>query len=203
MEVTLKSNTGVGQEVDKSSLLDEVVFRVDAHVLDLLLGRHEPLHLGLLSLISPLGNELLGLVAGVDVVEVGELGTNDEGEVADLSNTQVESKDVLVMEDHSSDPLVVGPSTHAGEGGDGTDVEEEEEDATAGAGEGLVMRRDLLGTNSLHEGLHVVVVAEGDGVLSTVVRVFVTLTHGVELVSVVSLSVLLLVLGFLTNYEKI
>jgi hypothetical protein len=57
------------------------------------------------------------------------------------------------------------------------------------------MGRNLLGTDSLEEGSHVVVVSEHEGVLLRVVRVDVTLTHAVELIRVVTLSVFLGVLG--------
>jgi len=70
------------------------------------------------------------------------------------------------MEDHSSEPLVVGPRAHARKGCDGTNVKEEEDETTAGARQRLVMGRDLLGANSLEQSLHVVVVTERDGVVS-------------------------------------
>ena len=63
MHVLLDVDARVGEEVDERSLLDEVVLVVDADVLHLLLGGHEPLLLGLLGMVSPLGDELLGLVA--------------------------------------------------------------------------------------------------------------------------------------------
>jgi hypothetical protein len=53
------------------------------------------------------------------------------------------------------------------------------------------MGRNLLGANSLEEGSHVVVVSEYQGVLLGVVRVDVTLTHVLELIRVVTLSVFL------------
>jgi hypothetical protein len=197
--MVLNVGARVSQEVDEGSLLDEVVLGVDADVLNLLLGGHEPLHLGFLGVVSPLGNHLLGLVARVHVVEVGEFGSNQESEMAHLGYTKVEGKDVLVMEDHTSEPFVMGPAAHAGEGGDGTNVEEKEDQTASGAGEGLVMRGDLLGANSFEQGLHVVEVVEGDRVGFGVVRVLVTLLHSAELVSVVSLAVLGLVNGVSPN----
>ena len=118
VEVTLKSSARVGHEVDKSSLLDEVVLAVDANVLHLLLGWDEPLHLGLLGVISPLVDELLSLIPRVGVVEVGELGSDKEGEVTHLSEAKVEGNDVLVVEDHATKPLVVRPAAHARQRGD-------------------------------------------------------------------------------------
>lgn len=59
------------------------------------------------------------------------------------------------------------------------------------------MGRDLLGANSLEQSLHVVVIAEGDGVLSGVVWVLISLLHLRELVCIVALTILSLVIGFL------
>ena len=115
VEVALDVAARVGQEVDESALLNEVVLLVDADVLDLLLGGHEPLHLGLLGGVSPLGDKLLGLVASVNVVEVGELGADKEGEVTELGHTKVEGNDVFMVEDHGAEPLVMGPAAHARE----------------------------------------------------------------------------------------
>jgi len=114
VEVALDIGARVGHEVDESALLDEVVLVVDTDVLDLLLGGHEPLHLGLLSVVSPLRDELLSLVTSVHVVEVGELGADHEGEMAELRDTEVEGNDVLVVEDHTTEPLVMRPAAHAG-----------------------------------------------------------------------------------------
>ena len=59
------------------------------------------------------------------------------------------------------------------------------------------MRRDLLGANSLEQSLHVVVVAERDGMLSRVVRVLVALLHLGKLVSIVGLAISGLILRIL------
>lgn len=112
VEMGLNIHATVCKEVDQGSLLDEVVLIIDANVLHLLLGGDEPLLLCLLSLVSPLCSELLALVSTVDVVEVGEFGTNEESEVTHLADSQVEGEDVLVVEDHTTEPLVMGPATH-------------------------------------------------------------------------------------------
>lgn len=197
MEVLLDVNTRVGEEADERSLLDEVVLVVDANVLHLLLGGYEPLLLALLNNISPLGDELLGLVTRVDVVEVRELGSNQEGEVAHLRDTQIEGDDVLVVEDHATEPFVMGPAAHAREGCDRSNVEEEEDKTTTGSAQGLVVRGDLLGTDSLEQSFHVIVVREGDRVLGGVVGVLVTFLHVHELIGVVALAVEGLVLWLL------
>ena len=64
------------------------------------------------------------------------------------------------------------------------------------------MGRDLLGANSLEQSLHVVVIAEGDGVLSGVVWVLISLLHLRELVCIVALTILSLVIGFLPKLMK-
>ena len=127
----------------------------------------------------------------------GAIPTDEESEVSQLGHADVERDDVLVVEDHSAEPLVVGPGAHAGEGSDRTDVKEHEDEAAAGARERLVVGRDLLRANSLEQSLHVVVIAEGDGVFSSVVWVLVSLLHLRELVRIVALAILSLVVGFL------
>ena len=117
MEVLLDTDTRVGQEVDKSSLLDEIVLAVDANILDLLLCGSEECHLDLFSGVSPLVGELLSLVSCVGVVPVGEFGSDKEGEVAHFRHTQVPSEDVFVVEDHATKPLVVRPAAHSGKRG--------------------------------------------------------------------------------------
>lgn len=61
--------------------------------------------------ISPLHTKLLGLIASVNVVEDGKLGSNEPGKVSCLDVSQIEGKKELVMPDHVSDPFVVRPST--------------------------------------------------------------------------------------------
>ena len=61
------------------------------------------------------------------------------------------------------------------------------------------MGGDLLGADSLEQGLHVVVVREGDGGVSRVIGVLVTFTHRRKLVSIVTLAILLSIDGFSPN----
>jgi len=61
--------------------------------------------------VSPLHTELLGLIAGVNVVEDGKLRSDEPGKVSCLDVSQIEREQELVMPDHISDPFVVGPST--------------------------------------------------------------------------------------------
>ena len=64
------------------------------------------------------------------------------------------------------------------------------------------MRGNLLWADSLEQRLHVVVVREGDGVLSSVVWVLVTLLHVLELVLIVRLAIESLILWLFPNVEK-
>jgi len=95
-----------------------------------------------------------------------------------------------VVEDHSTDPLVVGPATETGDGVDGSNVEENEKKASSAARETFIMRRHLLWANCLEQGLHVVEVREDKRVLVTVVGMNVALSHVLQVLLIVSLSVL-------------
>lgn len=122
MEVGFSIKLGVGKEVDQSSLLYEFVFTIDTVVLKLLFGVSKMLSLYHLNLIGPLVGELVIFVSGVDVVEYGELGSWEEGEVTDLNESNVVSYEVLVMPDHSSEPVVVLPATESRDHVDRCDV---------------------------------------------------------------------------------
>merc|ERR1719464_2442998 len=195
MEVLVKVLTRVGEEVNKCSLLHEVVLFVDSNVLDLLLGVDEVGGLDFFGDVSPLVAELGGLVSGVDVVEVSELWSEHEGEVTDFEETNVPSDQELVMVDETSDPLVVGPSSESGDGSDRSDVGEQEDKTTSASREGLVVRGNLLWANSLEESLHVSVVGEEDWVGFSMVWVLVPGADSGNFVGVVTLSVLGLVLS--------
>jgi|JI9StandDraft_2_1071091.scaffolds.fasta_scaffold258499_1 hypothetical protein len=84
MEVTFKFSTGVSKEVNKSSLLNELVFFVKADVLHLCLGVSQVNHLLLFNNISPLVAKLHGFITGVDVIENGEFRTREPSEVTGL-----------------------------------------------------------------------------------------------------------------------
>jgi hypothetical protein len=131
VEVMLNVQLLVCKVVNESSLLNVVVFRVDADVLHLFFGLSQVSELFLLGNISPHTAELLSLISGVDIVEDGELGTDEVGEVSDLNVSEIESEQELVMEDHASDPLVVGPSTETRNGVDSTNVEEDEQETSS------------------------------------------------------------------------
>lgn len=61
----------------------------------------------LFSNISPLSTELLSLISSVHIVEGGELWTKEISEMLSFNITKVESNQIFVMPDHSSDPLVM------------------------------------------------------------------------------------------------
>ena len=70
-------------------------------------------HLGLFTGISPHSSELHGLVPRIHIVEDCEFGTKEVGEVSDFDVSYVEGDEILVMPDHSSQPLIVGPSSES------------------------------------------------------------------------------------------
>lgn len=90
VEVLLNVQLLVGEEVNERSLLDEVVLSIESEVLHLLLGVSEMSKLLLLSHVGPHAAQLLGLVAGVHVVEHGELGSEEISEMSHLDVTEVE-----------------------------------------------------------------------------------------------------------------
>ena len=97
----------------KGILLDVVILIIDGEILHLLFGGNEMSLLRLLDNIIPGGEELSHLILSVSVVPVGELWSNNEGEVTSLHDGQVETEDILVVEDHTTNPFVVGPSSHS------------------------------------------------------------------------------------------
>mmetsp|Transcript_19494 Transcript_19494/g.29959 ORF Transcript_19494/g.29959 Transcript_19494/m.29959 type:complete len:203 (+) Transcript_19494:488-1096(+) len=174
MEVGLGINLRVGEEVDERSLLDEFVLLVNSVVLDLLLGEAQVLVLGHLSLVSPGVGHLLQLVARVDIIEDRELRTHEVSEVSNLNVAKVEGNEELVMPDHASKPVVVLPAAKSRDSVDRSNVKGEEQQSTARTGQGLVVRRDLLGANGGEEALHEVHVGHVNGSSGAVIGVHVT-----------------------------
>jgi len=80
--------------------------------------------------------------------------------MSDLDITEIESNQILMMEDHTSDPLIVRPATEAGDSVDGSDVEKDEKKSSSATRQALIMRGNLLGANCLEQGLHIVEVRE-------------------------------------------
>lgn len=201
VEVVLKLVSGLGEVVNKGSLLNVLVLLGDVVVLHLLLGVLQVFHLNLLDDIGPLGAHLLELVVGVDIVEDGHLWTWNPVEVTGLSNTEVEGNDELVMVEHASDPLVVGPTTKLGEGSNRSDVGEKEDNTATGAGERLVVWRDLFWTDGLKQEFVVLVSVEDHWGGIIVVWVHITMLHLGDFIMVVCSSVLLVV-GLRTTHIK-
>jgi len=131
MERSFSVQLAVGKEVHKTSLLDVFVFFINVIILQLLFGVSEMLILSHLCAISPLVGHLHVLVVGVHIVEHRELWTNQSGKVSDLDVTNVKGDEELMMPDHCSEPVVVFPTTHSGDGGDGADIQEEEDEASS------------------------------------------------------------------------
>jgi len=126
MEVGLSIELRVSEEVDESSLLDRFILTVNTVVLKLLLGVSQMLVLDHLDLISPLVTKLTVLIVSVHIVEHGELWTNEVSKVTNLDQTNVECNKELVMPDHSSEPVIVLPTTKSRDGVDRSDVKTKE-----------------------------------------------------------------------------
>ena len=103
----------VCQVVHEGSFLDIIVFSIETDIFHLFLGVSEVSELLLLSHISPHAAELLGFVSSVNIVEDCEFGPNKVGEVSDLNVSKVECDQVLVVEDHATDPFVVRPPSES------------------------------------------------------------------------------------------
>ena len=164
----------VSKEIYQSTLFHKVVFFVDAYIFHLLLGLLKVLHLSLFTGVSPLTSELLGLVESVGIVEIGELWSKHEGEVSDFHVANKPAHQEFVMEDHSTDPFIIGPSSHSRQGSNGTDIEEQEDKTTSASGKRFVVWRYLFWSNCLEKSLHVVIVREENWVGFGVVWVLVT-----------------------------
>ena len=103
----------ISKEVDKGSLLDELVFGIDSVIFELLLSVSEVLSLDFFDGIGPLVTELSVLVGGIDVVEHREFRSKEVSEVSDLNISEVVCEEELVVPDHTSHPIVMLPSAHS------------------------------------------------------------------------------------------
>lgn len=61
--------------------------------------------------IGPLAAKLLGFISRVDIVEYGEFRTGQPSKVTCFNVAQIEGKEELVMEDHTTNPFIVRPAT--------------------------------------------------------------------------------------------
>ena len=159
------------------------------------------LHLRLFTGVSPLASELLGLVESVSIVEVSELWSEHESEMSDLHVANEPAHQELVMPDHSTDPLIIGPTSKSRKRGNGTNIEEQEDETTSASRKRFVVWRDLFWANSLEESLHIVVVGEENWVSSSVVWVLVSVCHLGNFARVVVTSIFLDVLRLGTIYK--
>ena len=202
VEVALDIIAGVAEEVDEGTLLDEVVLRVDADVLKLLLGVDQVLGLSLLGDVVPLVDALGPLVLGVVQVEVGELWSWHEGVVSHLREADVQGNQVLVVVQQGVPPVVLIVASLERGHNHQLHVEVPDNEATSAATESLVVRGDLLWANSVHQDSHVVLLAEDERVVRSVVRVLVALAELVHLTVVVTRAILLLVLWSLPKTTR-
>ena len=129
--MSFRGKLRVGKEIDKRSLLNELVFLIDSGVLKLLFGVSKMLILNHFSGISPLVGKLGILVSGVDIVENGELWSNEISEVSDLNITKIKGNEELMMPDHSSQPVVMLPTAESGDSVDRSDVGSEEDETSS------------------------------------------------------------------------
>jgi hypothetical protein len=148
VEVLLKVDSLIDEVVHQRSLLDVLVLLMDSHVLNLLLGLSEVLVAFEFCGVLPLVEKLVGLVVREDIVENSEFGSRDEGEVTNLSVSNNEGDEELLMEHESGEPLVVMNTSKSRDHLDCSEVGEHEDEASSGLGERLIVRRDLLRTHS-------------------------------------------------------
>ena len=204
VERSLGVELGVGEEVDEGSLLNILVFLVNSVILQLLLSVSQVLVLNHLGGISPHVGQLSELVLTVDIVENGELWTDEVGEVSNLNVTKIVSKEELMMPDHGSEPVVVFPTTESRDGVDGGNVGSEENKSSSGSRECLVMWGNLLWTNSLEQILQVVQVGHVDWGSIAVIWMNIADLHVIESrLVVVGSTVLSLVLNIRTKHSKL
>jgi len=123
VEVSLSVQLGAGKEVDQGSLLNEFVLLINPIVLNLLFGVSQTLVLEHLAVVGPHVGELFVLVFGISIVEYRELWTNNHGIMSDFDKANIVGNQELVMPDHSSEPIVVLPTTESGDGVNRTDIE--------------------------------------------------------------------------------
>ena len=122
MEVGLGIKLRVCEEVDQSSLLNKFVLTINTVVLKLFFGVSQCLVLNHFSMISPLVAKLLVFIVGICVVEDRELGTQKHGEVTDFHLANIVGNQEFMMPDHSSEPVIVLPTSHSRHGVNGCNV---------------------------------------------------------------------------------
>lgn len=111
MEVMISTQFGICQEIYESPLFYKFVFLIDSIILKLLFGMDEMLVLNHLHVISPLVSQLSIFIVCKCTVEYGELWTNHESEMSNLNEAYIISNKEFMMENHSSEPFIMLPST--------------------------------------------------------------------------------------------
>lgn len=131
VEVGFGIELRVGQEVDEGSLLDRLVLSIDTVIFELLLGVSQVLVLFHLNSVGPLVGELSVLVVRESVVENSEFGTDEVGEMTDFEVSNEVSNQVLMMPDHTSQPIVVLPTAKSTDSVDRGNVKTKEKDTSS------------------------------------------------------------------------
>lgn len=110
--------------------------------------------------------------------------------MSDFNITDIKGNKELVMEDECSQPVVMIPSTHSGDGTDRSNVKPEEDKTSSRSSEGFVMWRDLFWASGSEQVLHVVHGGHVHWGSLSMVRMDISLLHvGKSVGVVVSLSV--------------
>jgi len=111
-----------------------------------------------------------------------------------LNLCQVEAEKELVVEDQTTDPFIMRPSSHSWESGNWPNVEEEEDKSTSTSWESFIVWRYLLWTNSVVKKFHILKLTEYKWIGISVIWMFVSFLHVSEFITVIRLSISLLVL---------
>ena len=111
-----------------------------------------------------------------------------------LNLCQVEAEKELVVEDQTTDPFIMRPSSHSWESRNWPNVEEEEDKSTSTSWESFIVWRYLLWTNSVVKKFHILKLTEYKWIGISVIWMFVSFLHVSEFITVIRLSISLLVL---------
>lgn len=144
----------VCEEVDQCSLFNKLVFFVDSVVFKLFFGVSQMLILDHFATISPLICELGVFISWVDIVENWELWTNEISEMSYLNITKEKSNKEFMMPDHSSQPIVMFPSSKSWDGVNGSNIQTNENETSSWSSQSFVMWWNLFWSNCLEQCSH-------------------------------------------------
>lgn len=154
VEMSLGIKLGVSEEVDQGSLLNEFVFFINSAILELFFCFSQVLVLNHLGRISPLVGELSVFISRVDIVEDWELWSDEVSEMSNLNITEIETNEELVMPDHSSQPVIMFPSSESWNSVNWSNIKTNENKASSWSSQSFVMWWHLFWTNSLEQSFH-------------------------------------------------